>query len=450
MSLNLEEKIQQVGSPVELLRGNNGQAITGPKTGAEVTNWHDEQLSWRQTCALVDLSHHMTDITLKGPDAMKLVSKLGVNTWANFKPGVAKQFVAVNYDGYIIGDAIAEYLDDGSIRLAGSGAVPNWVKFHAETGGYDVEYLWDEPTAFNPAGHPANYRLQLTGPRAYDILEKACGAPVEEVKFFRTANMTIAGISTIAMGHGMTRAPGIELIGPWADQATIRSVLMEAGQEFGLCAVGSRAPASGTLESGWIPSPIPAIFTGEKMKSYREWLPADGDIATGSLGGSLTSDDISDYYMRPEDLGYMRLVKFDHDFIGREALEAIADKHVRRKVTLEWNTDDVFAVMASQFGEGTPGKWMELPILTYATWAYDKVTKDGQSVGFSTIAGYTTNERKMLSLASLDCDIELGDEVIVTWGEEDGGEGCAGIETHTQFEIRAKVCRVPYSDVYHK
>jgi len=117
---------------------------------------------------------------------------------------------------------------------------------------------------------------------------------------------------------------------------------------------------------------------------------------------------------------------------------------------LEWSTDDVFAVMASQFKHGAPGKWMDLPILTYATWAYDKVTKGGRNAGLSTFAGYTVNERKMLSLASINCDIELGDEVVVTWGEEDGGDSCAGIETHVQFDIRAKVCRVPYSDVYQK
>jgi len=70
-------------------------------------------------------------------------------------------------------------------------------------------------------------------------------------------------------------------------------------------------------------------------------------------------------------------------------------------------------------------------------------------VGFSTFAGYTKNERKMLSLACLNTDIAHGDEVVVTWGEEDGGTGSAGIETHKQFDIRAKVCPVPYSDVYH-
>ncbi len=45
--------------------------------------------------------------------------------------------------------------------------------------------------------------------------------------------------------------------------------------------VGSRAYASNTLESGWIPSPLPAVYTGERMKKYREWLPANGYEATG-------------------------------------------------------------------------------------------------------------------------------------------------------------------------
>ena len=54
------------------------------------------------------------------------------------------------------------------------------------------------------------------------------------------------------------------------------------------------------------------------MKAYREWLPADWYEGTGSLGGSYYSDDISDYYTTPYDLGYGGFVRFDHDFIGRE------------------------------------------------------------------------------------------------------------------------------------
>ena len=120
---------------------------------------------------------------------------------------------------------------------------------------------------------------------------------------------------------GMAGAPGLELWGPYEERELIRDTILEAGAEFGLVPVGSRAYASNTLESGWIPSPLPAVYTGEKMKKYREWLPAAGYEATGSIGGSFVSDNIEDYYLTPYELGYGPFVKFDHDFIGREALE---------------------------------------------------------------------------------------------------------------------------------
>ena len=89
--------------------------------------------------------------------------------------------------------------------------------------------------------------------------------------------------------------------------------------------VGGRAYGSNAIESGWIPSPLPAVYTGDALSDYREWLPATGYEASASLGGSFLSSDIEDYYFTPWDLGYGHLVKFDHDFIGREALEAKAD-----------------------------------------------------------------------------------------------------------------------------
>jgi len=85
--------------------------------------------------------------------------------------------------------------------------------------------------------------------------------------------------------------------------------------------VGGRCYSSNTLESGWIPSPLPAVYTGEKMKPYREWLTVNHYEAKASLGGSFVSGNIEDYYLTPWDLGYGPFVKFDHDFIGRAALE---------------------------------------------------------------------------------------------------------------------------------
>ena len=75
--------------------------------------------------------------------------------------------------------------------------------------------------------------------------------------------MNIAGRKVRTLRHGMAGAPGLELWGPYEDHDQIREAILEAGAEFGLEPVGSRAYSSNTLESGWIPSPLPAIYTGE-------------------------------------------------------------------------------------------------------------------------------------------------------------------------------------------
>ena len=95
---SLESAIQRVGSPVELLRNSTVRPHTFP-VAPEFTNWRSEQTAWRTSCALLDQSHHMTDLFVKGPDAVRLLSDFGVNTFQNFTPGKAKQYVAVNQDG---------------------------------------------------------------------------------------------------------------------------------------------------------------------------------------------------------------------------------------------------------------------------------------------------------------------------------------------------------------
>src|SRR5690606_14033367 len=167
---------------------------------------------------------------------------------------------------------------------------------------------------------------------------------VPPTRFFHMARFEIAGAEVRALRHGMAGQPGFEVFGLWEEGERIRSAILEAGEEFGLVPVGSMGYSSANLESAWVPSPLPAIFTGEGMDAYRAWLPAAG---AGSLGGSLDSDDIEDYYVTPYDLGYGRSVAFDHDFVGREALERMAAGPTREKVTLVWNEDDVAGVFRS-------------------------------------------------------------------------------------------------------
>jgi vanillate/3-O-methylgallate O-demethylase len=446
-SQSLEGLLQTVGSPVELARNSQIGPYVYPKVPSEFSNWRDEQHAWRDTCCLFDQSHHMTDMYIKGPDSIKLLSDLGINSFETFQVNKAKQFVACNDGGYVIGDAILFYLEEDLLNLVGRPSAHNWVQYHCETGGYDASVERDERSAVNP-GNRKLYRFQVQGPNALKVLEKVNGGPLPEIKFFNLGEITVAGKKVRALHHGMSGVPGLELFGPWDEGDEVRAAIVEAGEEFGLRQVGSRVYATNTLESGWIPCPLPAVFTGDEMQKYRDWLPANGYEGTGSLGGSFYSDDIADYYLTPYELGYGSFTKFDHDFVGREALEKMAATPQRRKVTLAWNGGDVARAMGTMFQDKDKAKYIDLPLSNYSTWPNDKVLQDGKMVGVSTFSGYSSNESSMLSLAMLDADqAELGTEVTLVWGEEGGGSAKPVVERHVQTEIRAIVGPAPYAEV---
>jgi glycine cleavage system aminomethyltransferase T len=190
-----------------------------------------------------------------------------------------------------------------------------------------------------------------------------------------------------------------------------------------------------------MPALVPAVYDGDEMTAFREWLPAS---AIGSLGGSYYSQDIADYYVSPYDLGYGRVIAFDHDFYGRDGLEARSSQPSREKVTLVWNEDDLQrAIGASLRAEGTPAKYMEFPKARYATHQYDTVLDGDDIVGISSDCGYIANERCFVSLATVDAgSAERGTEVVVVWGESPNSTK-PGVEPHGQVKVRATVAPAP-------
>ncbi len=448
---SLEQLLQSVGNPVKLLKNSKIGAYVYPVVPGEFSNWRSEQEAWRESAVLFDQSHHMVDIFIKGPDAVKLCSDTAINTFKNFPVNRAKQYVPTSYDGYVIGDGILFHLEENNVVFVGRAPSANWIEYHAETGGYDVEILKDDRSPGNTKGlavNRVNYRFQIQGPNAWDVIEKLHGEKLDQLKFFHMSTMNIAGRQVRTLRHGMAGAPGLEIWGPYEEREEIREAIVAAGKDFGLVQVGSRAYPTNTLESGWIPSPLPAVYTGEKMKAYREWLPATAYEGSGSLAGSYDSDNIEDYYVNPYELGYGPFVKFDHDFIGREALEKMSKEPQRKKVTFAWNPDDVAKVFRSLLEPGADHyKYIDLPLSNYGSSSFDRIVHDGKTVGASMFAGYSYNERSFLSLATVDEDVAIGNEVVLHWGEPDGGSEKATVERHKQLEIRAVVSPVPYSKV---
>jgi len=446
---SLESLLKRSGNTVELLRNSQVGAYVYPVVPSEFSNWRSEQVGWQKTAVLYDQSHHMSEVTIKGPDALKLAAQLTINSFAGFSPNRAKQMVPCSYDGYVIGDGILFYLDKDELLFVGRTPTVNWIQFHAQTGGYKVEIVRDERSPSNPRGKAVvrrHYRYQIQGPKAEQVLEKLNGGALPPVRFFHMDAVNIKGRKVRCLRHGMAGAPGLEIWGPYAEREEIREAVLEAGRDFGLVQVGARAYSSNTLESGWIPSPLPAVYTGERMKKYREWLPANGYEGTASIGGSFVSTNIEDYYTTPYDLGYGAFIKFDHDFIGREALEKKAQGPHRKKVTFAWNAEDLLKVWASLLAPGEVNyKFWDIPNCNYASSSFDRIVRGGRTVGLSMFGGYSYNERTALSLGIVDPDIEIGDELTLVWGEENGGTRKTTVEPHRQFGIRVTVSPTPYA-----
>jgi vanillate/3-O-methylgallate O-demethylase len=235
------------------------------------------------------------------------------------------------------------------------------------------------------------------------------GGPLPPAKFFHTIPVTLEGTSFSALRHNMAGQDGYEFIGPWQHAAAVKDALMTAGEEYGLVHVGALAYASASVESGWIPSPIPAIYTDPELADYRGWLPLFGIEGKRPLNGSFFSEDIEDYYVSPYDLGYGKSIAFNHDFIGREALEKARESHRRTKVTLVLDPAEVRRVLGAD-----PGYY-----LTYARHRVE--ASDGALVGLTYQTATLDTAGTILALTLVDSERATpGTPVEVVWGEHPG------------------------------
>ncbi|MDX3457097.1 aminomethyl transferase family protein [Streptomyces sp. ME02-8801-2C] len=344
---NLQEVLDQAGNTVELLYNSQLGAHIYPVVPSEFTNFRREVRAWNETAVLFDQSHRMVNLFSTGPDALRLISDTGINSVAKFAVNSAKQFLPVTLEGGVIGDGILFREAEQEFTNAGRAFVANRLVFQAEKE-YDVELRVDARSLSRPYGKQVPrdlWRFQIQGPRAWEVIENVNGGPVEQLRFFRMDHMNIVGERARTLRHGMAGAPGLELWGPYKSYDKVRDAILEAGVEFGLEPAGARAYSCNA---------------------------------------------------NPWELGYGGFVKFDHDFIGRDALEAIAPKTQRRKVTLAWNAEDLAWLLASPVDPEGPGcQFFDLPDANYYLSNYDSVLDaDDNVIGLSLFTGYSAKERK--------------------------------------------------------
>ena len=448
---NFDEVLKSAKNPVDLLRNSQIGAYVYPVVPSEYSNWRDEQAAWRNTAVLFDQSHHMVDIYIEGPDALKLLSNLAINSFTNFPVNRAKQFVPCSYSGHVIGDGILFHLEQNKLVFVGRAPTANWIQFHAETGKYKVKIKKDDRSPGNPKGKAVNrisYRFQIQGPNAWKVIEKLNGGPVPEIKFFNMGTIKIGKKKVRALRHGMAGAPGLEIWGPYEDREEIRDAIVAAGEEFGLEAgrvsrvrdqharIGLDSVAAAGRLHGRPDEEVPQVAPGEQLRGHRRpgrqlRLEQHRGLLRHAVRDRLRAvREVRSRLHRP------RGAREDREQAASpEGHVRVEQRRRRRRSSRRCST------------QGQHYKYIDLPLSNYASASFDKITLKGKTVGASMFAGYSYNERSMLSLGIVDPDIKIGTEVTLVWGEEGGGTKKITVEPHKQLEIRAIVSPVPYSKV---
>ena len=428
----LQQAIDHAGSPVALLWKLGAAPWTPPVLEPEYVSWRTEQSAWSDGVALSDLSHHMSDLFIQGPDAPRLLADFSANDYESFAIGQAKQFIPVTERGYIVTDGILMRDGPEQFTLSGVPASQSWVRYHGERGAYDVSFESDPDSEFRP-GDPVLFRYQIQGPRALELVERVFGGPLAAVKFFHSTPVTLGGRSFRAFRHGMAGQAGYEFIGDWNDGEHVKQTLLEHGESLGLVLVGALAYSTNGIESGWIPTPTPAIYTDPSLRDYRESLSMFSYEGQKPLHGSFFSEDIEDYYCSPWELGYGRSIRFNHDFLGRDALEKSEDAVTRQKVTLVLDPDEV----RRPFGASPEF------LLSYGRY---RVEAGSELVGMTYYTGFIDRVGTILSLALVDSPVaKPGTEVTLVWGEHPGpGTDPDADLDHVRFT--ATVRPAPYNE----
>lgn len=431
---SVQDGIHQAGSPINLLWKPDSPAWFPEVVEREYAGWSEEQTAWHDSVAISDLSFHMSDTFIQGPDATRLLSEVTANNYENFAVNQAKQIVPVTERGLLVMDGILMRDAVDRYTLSGIAVAQNWVKYHADQGGYDVTYETNVESAYRGGADPALFRFQIQGPLALELVERAFGAPIPETKFFHATPVSLGGRTFRALRHGMAGQAGYEFIGEWADGAAVKEALMTAGEPLGLVSVGALAYPTSGPESGWIPAPTPAIYTDADLLDYRKHLGLFTFEGQAGIHGSYFSPDIEDYYISPWEIGYGRSISFNHDFIGRDELQAAKATVHRTKVTLVFNNEDVIRVT----GDDT-------------SFLYDmgrqRVESADGLIGMTYTAARLAPYNAVLSLAVIESEFATpGTEVSVVWGEHPG----PGTDPDADLgfpRIRATVAPVPYNEV---
>jgi glycine cleavage system aminomethyltransferase T len=390
------------------------------------TNTKDEAMLSRKAAYIHGGLNPSLIYRITGPDALRLLSEHSVNSFAKWNTGAAKHVIMCNDDGLIMTHGVTIRLGEDDFMTFW---LMPWVNFLAESGDYDVK-------GENLTGKV--FLFQIGGPRALEVLEAATQDDLHHIRYMRSGPTKIAGADVsvatdvTVLRVGMTGALAYEVHGPIEQAQEVYKAILKAGEPFGLQRIGSAHDTH--TENGFSQGYMHFLHPWYEDPKIAKPLAAFGRPSEPPPMRGSAEPDIRLRYRNPIEVGWGHMIKFDHEFQGKAALEREVANPKRKMVTLVWNDEDILDVYRSQFEQGEEYRFMPFDRSEGGDHA-DLVLKDGKTVGLSSGRIFSYYYRKMISLCSIDvAEGEIGNEVIIVWGDRGT----------RQKEIRATVDRFPF------
>lgn len=307
----------------------------------------------RQRVGITDFSS-MGQIDIKGKDAFNLVQKLVVNDVNRLVPGKAMYSTMCNPNGGIVDDTTVYCFAQNHYWIVTSTANRFvdivWIEEHAK----DMDVCVTDVSS-------GIGLLCVQGPLSRDMLQKITDVDLQGLKYFEFAKGKVGETSVIVSRTGFTGELGYELYVNADDAYELWNTVMEAGKPYGamLCGLGA-AGSSIPLEKGYL--------------SGREYNENINPFEAG-LGWTV------------------RLNK--GDFIGRDALMAIKEKGVSKKL-IGFELEDSSKVAKNG----------------------NSILVGGKAVGKVTSGGYGFTLEKSIGLGYVETDYTaVGTEIEVDLGD---------------------------------
>ncbi|HYF47837.1 MAG TPA: glycine cleavage system aminomethyltransferase GcvT [Planctomycetota bacterium] len=192
-----------------------------------------EHHATRSAAGLFDTGH-MGELLVEGPGAFESLQALVSRDLSGMEDGQGRYTLLMTPQGTVLDDLIIFKQADNQY----------YVVTNAGTREGDAAQIKSGlKNATMTDLTPQTQKLDLQGPKTYEILAKLSKAEPKKLKRFRWTKADVAGVPSIISKSGYTgEANGVELFFPKEKAQIVWAALMEAGKPFGMlpCGLGAR------------------------------------------------------------------------------------------------------------------------------------------------------------------------------------------------------------------